>query len=466
MAFAILRFEKIKDRAHLAAAVGHQSRSRETPNADPEKTPLNAWLKGRPDQGVEGVYERIGDRKVRKNAVLAVECLLTASPEYFRPGMSKYGEYEEGPVQDFNIRAMSWLRDTFGEQNIISAVCHLDEATPHIHAVIVPIDSKDKLNSSAFIDGKKSLSDLQTTFANTMKPLGLKRGVEGSKATHTEVSDYYGNMEENKKKVAKFDAFIAGKTPPLREKTPPPSSIYDNALKSIENVKKPLFGKISYTKDQVLSAMEKTAESTAAHVRHDELIRYYEYAMAPAALAQVQIDAARRVRAAEAERDELKQALSKAIREKDEILAARDERISAWNFITRWAPTDTEVAWRNAKKARKAAKDATEEEKRQEQLRRQRVEQENAAERPIFDLSQQESEMKDLVLEKASTDAERTAVDCTIERILAPKGHASTDAGRSLAAEEKAAHARADAAFDASVDASVDAEDGWDGPRM
>ena len=34
---------------------------------------------------------------------------------------------------------LKWLRETYGERNLVSAVLHMDEKTPHIHATIVPI---------------------------------------------------------------------------------------------------------------------------------------------------------------------------------------------------------------------------------------------------------------------------------------------------------------------------------------
>ncbi|MCY7284793.1 MAG: DUF3991 domain-containing protein, partial [Cyanobacteria bacterium CAN_BIN43] len=64
--------------------------------------------------------------------------------------------------------------------------------TPHIHAYMVPLDEKGKLNCRALLGGSRyRLSELQDDFAQAMAILGLERGIKGSKAKHTEISKYY-----------------------------------------------------------------------------------------------------------------------------------------------------------------------------------------------------------------------------------------------------------------------------------
>uniref|UniRef100_UPI000D07E11B MobV family relaxase n=1 Tax=Chlorogloea sp. CCALA 695 TaxID=2107693 RepID=UPI000D07E11B len=138
------------------------------------------------------VRQHIGEQTIRKNAVLAVEFLLTASPEYFRPDdPSKAGHYEEQRLEDFQQSACQWLVNRYGER-IVRAELHLDESTPHIHAYMVPLDEKGKLNCRALLGGSRyRLSELQDDFAQAMATLGLERGIKGSKAKHTEISKYY-----------------------------------------------------------------------------------------------------------------------------------------------------------------------------------------------------------------------------------------------------------------------------------
>ncbi len=199
MAYGICRIQKLK-----AGAVGrsaqHTSRKRETPNADPEKQHIR--IIGQPDSphtpDLETlVRQHIGDQTIRKNAVLAVEFLLTASPEYFRPDdPSRAGYYEQQRLESFQQKACEWLQTRYGDR-IVRAELHLDESTPHIHAYMVPLDEKGKLNCRALLGGSRyRLSELQDDFALAMKPLGLERGIKGSRASHTEVRKYYAAINQ------------------------------------------------------------------------------------------------------------------------------------------------------------------------------------------------------------------------------------------------------------------------------
>ena len=199
MAYGICRIQKLK-----AGAVGrsaqHTSRKRETPNADPEKQHIR--IIGQPDNpntpDLETlVRQHIGDQTIRKNAVLAVEFLLTASPEYFRPDdPSRAGYYEQQRLESFQQKACEWLQTRYGSR-IVRAELHLDESTPHIHAYMVPLDEKGKLNCRALLGGSRyRLSELQDDFALAMKPLGLSRGIKGSRAKHTEVRKYYAAINQ------------------------------------------------------------------------------------------------------------------------------------------------------------------------------------------------------------------------------------------------------------------------------
>ena len=184
--YAIMRFKKLKSWGEIGGVGSHHSRDRPTPNANPEVA--NLWLR-KPAAGiVEGVRDRLSGIKIRKNGVLAYEFLLTASSEFFR---SDDGEVKYQKVVNFSRKAMAWLKEIFGSENIISSVCHLDEQTPHLHVIITPIDDRGKLNAFGWTGDKKKLQRLQDSYAEKMSVLGLERGIKGSIATHTRISEYY-----------------------------------------------------------------------------------------------------------------------------------------------------------------------------------------------------------------------------------------------------------------------------------
>ena len=63
---------------------------------------------------------------------------------------------------------------------------------------MVPLDEKGKLNCRALFGGSRyRLSELQDDFALAMKPLGLERGIKGSRAKHTEVRKYYAAVNQS-----------------------------------------------------------------------------------------------------------------------------------------------------------------------------------------------------------------------------------------------------------------------------
>ena len=192
MAYGICRIKKLKA-GSITLSEQHTKREREIPNADPNIK--NIRLIGQPDTGDQNlrtlVLERIGKQTIRKNAVMCVELMLTASPEYFRPENPEMaGYYQPQRLDNFQGTVNKWLSDTYGDR-IVRAELHLDESTPHIHAYLVPLDEKGKLNCRGLFGGREKLSKLQDSFALAMEPLDLERGIKGSKARHTEVKKYY-----------------------------------------------------------------------------------------------------------------------------------------------------------------------------------------------------------------------------------------------------------------------------------
>lgn len=193
MPFTVLRIQKLKTWGDIAGSGKHNQRERETPNADTARTTANQHLVGAPGMdNVATVKQAIGTQRVRKNAVLGVEMLLSASPAYFRPGSPGLaGSYDTTRLQNWKEATMGWLNEKYGNR-IVSAILHVDEATPHIHALLVPLDDKGKLNCRSLFGGTRhTLSRLQTEYGEAVSSLGIDRGVENSRATHQKVGQFY-----------------------------------------------------------------------------------------------------------------------------------------------------------------------------------------------------------------------------------------------------------------------------------
>ena len=196
MSYAIMRLSKVKTMGHVAGLSKHVHRDRDcdTPNADPQRTPLNEPLAGTSDWHAD-VQARLQVAPIiRKNAVLSIELMLGASHEWFTAGTEAEQDRRRDAWRDLST---AWLRETFGEQNVVAAVLHRDELTPHIQALIVPIDDRGRLNARHFIGGDRHrLSELQDSYAAKLAALGLERGIRGSVATHEEVRRWYAHGQE------------------------------------------------------------------------------------------------------------------------------------------------------------------------------------------------------------------------------------------------------------------------------
>ncbi len=194
MAFAILRVAKQKG-GSVGASGHHNDRTRQTPNADPEKEEHNRVLLGEERNVRELVREVIDEHggKPRSDSVECVEMVLTASPEHF---MEDEEEELQKKVDRFTERAMEFLRDERNCGVCVKAVLHMDERTPHVHAHKVPIDPEGKLNAKHYLGGREKMRALQDRYAAAMEPLGLERGREGSRATHQTVKQFYAAIEK------------------------------------------------------------------------------------------------------------------------------------------------------------------------------------------------------------------------------------------------------------------------------
>lgn len=241
MGFVVLHMEK----AHGtdAGTTAHIERTVMPSNADPMRTHLNRELVNLPDgmnrtQAIQHRLDTAGlKRKIGKNQVRAIHINLSGSPENMQFIQS------EGRLDEWCKDNMKWLGDTFGKENIVSAVLHLDETTPHIHATLVPIvtgERRKAKNEAAKNTGKKKykknntnaarlcaddvmtrikLKEYQDTYALAMAKYGLQRGINGSEARHTTTQEYYRELFTQKDTIADEVECLKQEQEEVREKT-------------------------------------------------------------------------------------------------------------------------------------------------------------------------------------------------------------------------------------------------------
>jgi hypothetical protein len=189
MYFAILRTKKLKTADNIRTASNHNSRKSETLNADPTVENV-VLIDGGPNVyvSVKNLIAESG-AAVRKNSVLAQEVFLSVSPEFFWKADL---ERDCDQVELWRKPSFAWLSETFGE-NIVDCRLHLDEMNPHIHAIVVPLTEDGRL-SARDVFSKQSLIDMQNSYAAKLEPLGIVRGIPGSKAKHGKVKQFYQHV--------------------------------------------------------------------------------------------------------------------------------------------------------------------------------------------------------------------------------------------------------------------------------
>lgn len=183
--YAIMRIEKRTDIGAVRRCADHHLRAADTPNADPNGT--ITVLAGSSDARDVTALIRDSTKPLmrRKDAIRCMDVFCGASPQFFENG---------GSIRQFEAIALKWAANTFGADNIALAVTHQDELTPHVQLLVIPIAPDGRLAASHWLDGPKKLEALQDDFAVAMAPLGLERGIKGSKARHEDVKRWYADL--------------------------------------------------------------------------------------------------------------------------------------------------------------------------------------------------------------------------------------------------------------------------------
>lgn len=255
------------------------------PNVDPSKTPFNRYIspgpklqtEDRPGTLHERIQERIreaqGDKTVRKDAVVDMEFILSGSHETFDK-MSK----EE--IECWALDSYEFMADTFGEENIVEAVLHLDEKTPHIHMHVVPIvknpDGSQRLCAKD-LTKREQLRQLHTEYAKRVEKYGFQRSSEGKGARHRDPNEHYRDLQkkvdDEKRKLDTRAKVPEGKLPALS-----PEGMSGSLKESIS--RQQVFGGQQQREGIARSAAEEQREMDQKVI--DSLSKSYSYSLAGA----------------------------------------------------------------------------------------------------------------------------------------------------------------------------------------
>jgi hypothetical protein len=204
MAYSIIGHAKIKTASHMVSVEKHNTRKMFVPNSqypDAVRRPLGSG---------STISQLVDDRlkytgvKVKKNSVLAYEIMLTASPEFYKTddvNTSIMGKWDKKKTNDWYNSTKRFLVKKYGK-NLVAVDVHLDENSPHIHAIVTPIQVKkrklrgqNKYVEVNVLDAKTMFSpdELRKThsqYIDSVKHLGLERGVKGSTLAHKPIKTH------------------------------------------------------------------------------------------------------------------------------------------------------------------------------------------------------------------------------------------------------------------------------------
>lgn len=173
------------------------------PNIDSSRTKYNYHIIYPFRSYIEIINRRLAQlelkRKIRSDAILMNSFVVTSDGEFFK-GLHPWEQ------RDFFRDCVQFFEDKYGRENMISAVVHMDETTPHLHLNFVPINN-GRLSSKSLFNRQK-LAQLQTELWEQVgKKYGLQRGKSGSSATHISAAEHTAKkiVEDAEQRSADMD---------------------------------------------------------------------------------------------------------------------------------------------------------------------------------------------------------------------------------------------------------------------
>ena len=231
MSYAIIRNEKLT-RAQAMGAYKHNERktkNHSNKNIDSSKTELNYYLKKNELSYIKE-FDKIKEKydlkgQIRSNSNIMCEMVFTSDQRFF----DKIGYEESKRYFEESYKFICEYKN-LGEQNIISAVVHMDEDTPHMHLLFIPVihttdkqgNKIDKVCCRDFWRGKNSYRDLQNAYFKHISEKGFKleRGelVEVTSREHYSIQEYKKITNyENTKELLKNIKLELPKTPDIKD---------------------------------------------------------------------------------------------------------------------------------------------------------------------------------------------------------------------------------------------------------
>ena len=200
MSYLVLHMDKFKKEA-IRGIQSHNRREREShsnPDIDYARSAANYELhESASTNYAEAIQLRIDAlqlaKAVRKDAVRMCGLIVTSDKAFFDALTSE-------ETRRFFEESKAFLTEFVGAENVVSAMVHMDEKTPHMHFFHVPVTQDGRLNANK-IYTRQSLRKLQAGLPAHLQSRGfvIERGVEqtpGSAKRHLDTREFKQQKEE------------------------------------------------------------------------------------------------------------------------------------------------------------------------------------------------------------------------------------------------------------------------------
>lgn len=277
----IIRMEKIKSWSELKNKMAHNTRDIKVENADGSKN--IRILKGSSDiiKTTKDFLKRKGidSKKLRKDAVIMTELVLTLSPDFFEENELDYNnKFNKENTLFFIKTAVDHLNEKFGD-NLIFCALHLDEKSPHIHAMICPIikdkDDKYRLSCKDFFN-RTALINLQKQYCNSFNNKQFKNKtfeyLEGSKAKHTTLKQYYSVANKTVNNINLKDEEILKLNKIIKENDETVNKIIKDNEETVNKIKNKFLAKETVFEDTIKDLKVKNDELKNENTKLKEIL--------------------------------------------------------------------------------------------------------------------------------------------------------------------------------------------------
>ena len=193
----VMNIRYVSKRAIIAMTWHEQHRTPDGASAiDPLRSHLNKILRG-PDtqaQALDKLFKKGVKEPTAQAETPYVQMVLSASPEYFRDEGQGPGQWNDRKMREWGQKSFEWLKAEYGD-DLVHVALHLDEDTPHLHALIVPTYER-----KARKPGRRKRNETEEEFEER------KRRAENAQTTRTVGRS---SNEKWRKSFARHDARIS-----------------------------------------------------------------------------------------------------------------------------------------------------------------------------------------------------------------------------------------------------------------